>query len=92
MRLILSITQLGIYAFQEIKKILQGLSGLKVVGADIVEVAPDYDTQGGQAPSLPPYDISHPLIRRSADEITSIAAANIGHDMLTLMAQAPLVE
>ncbi|TBU46213.1 hypothetical protein BD309DRAFT_954644 [Dichomitus squalens] len=25
---------------QEIKKILQGLSGLKVVGADIVEVAP----------------------------------------------------
>jgi hypothetical protein len=25
---------------QEIKKILQGLDGLKIVGADIVEVAP----------------------------------------------------
>lgn len=28
------------------KKILQGLSGMKVVGADIVEVAPAYDSQG----------------------------------------------
>jgi len=27
-------------SLQEIKKILQGLSGLKIVGADIVEVAP----------------------------------------------------
>ena len=33
---------------QEIKKILQGLSGLKIVGADVVEVAPAYDTQGEQ--------------------------------------------
>ena len=32
---------------QEIKKILHGLSDLKIVGADIVEVAPGYDTQGG---------------------------------------------
>lgn len=31
---------------QEIKKIMQGLAGLKIVGADIVEVAPGYDTQG----------------------------------------------
>lgn len=31
---------------QEIKKILQGLAGLKIVGADVVEVAPAYDTQG----------------------------------------------
>ena len=31
---------------QEIKKILRSLAGLKIVGADIVEVAPAYDTQG----------------------------------------------
>lgn len=31
---------------QEIKRILKGLDGLKIVGADIVEVAPAYDTQG----------------------------------------------
>lgn len=58
-------------ALQEIKKILQGLSGLKIVGADIVEVAPDYDTQ---------------------DEITQIAAANIGWEILALMAKTPLTE
>ncbi|KAH9934988.1 uncharacterized protein B0H18DRAFT_1182287 [Fomitopsis serialis] len=54
---------------REIKKIMQGLAGLKIVGADIVEVAPGYDTQ---------------------DEITQIAAANIGYDILALMAKAPL--
>jgi agmatinase len=47
------------------------LDGLKVVGADIVEVAPAYDTQ---------------------DEITSIAAANIGWDLLALMAKNPPIE
>jgi agmatinase len=31
---------------QEIKKLLKGLDGLKIIGADIVEVAPAYDTQG----------------------------------------------
>lgn len=29
---------------------MQGLSGLKIVGADIVEVAPGYDTQGQWSP------------------------------------------
>ncbi|KAK7689088.1 hypothetical protein QCA50_007779 [Cerrena zonata] len=62
--------EIGGITTREIKKILQGLSGLKIVGADIVEVAPAYDTQ---------------------DEITQIAAANIGWDLLALMAKAPLV-
>ncbi|TBU28994.1 agmatinase [Dichomitus squalens] len=61
--------EIGGFTTREIKKILQGLSGLKVVGADIVEVAPGYDTQ---------------------DEITSIAAANIGWEILALMAKTPL--
>lgn len=30
---------------------MQGLAGLKIVGADIVEVAPGYDTQGQEFPS-----------------------------------------
>ncbi|PCH38435.1 agmatinase [Wolfiporia cocos MD-104 SS10] len=61
--------EIGGITTREIKKIMQGLSGLKIVGADIVEVAPGYDTQ---------------------DEITQIAAANIGWDILALMAKAPL--
>lgn len=28
---------------------MQGLAGLKIVGADIVEVAPGYDTQGQES-------------------------------------------
>ncbi|EMD34414.1 hypothetical protein CERSUDRAFT_97674 [Gelatoporia subvermispora B] len=63
--------EIGGITTREIKKILQGLSGLKIVGADIVEVAPGYDTQ---------------------DEITQIAAANIGWDILALMAKTPIVE
>ncbi|KAH8102945.1 agmatinase [Cristinia sonorae] len=62
--------EIGGFTTREIKKILQGLVGLKIVGADIVEVAPAYDTQ---------------------DEITQIAAANIGWDLLALMAMTPLV-
>ncbi|KDQ51550.1 hypothetical protein JAAARDRAFT_163488 [Jaapia argillacea MUCL 33604] len=61
--------EIGGFTTREIKKILMGLEGLKIVGADIVEVAPAYDTQ---------------------DEITSIAAANIGWDILALMAKTPL--
>lgn len=37
--------EIGGYTTREIKKILQGLDGLKIVGADIVEVAPSYDSQ-----------------------------------------------
>jgi len=61
--------EIGGITTREIKKIMQGLAGLKIVGADIVEVAPGYDTQ---------------------DEITQIAAANIGYDILALMAKTPL--
>ncbi|KAI0718552.1 agmatinase [Cerioporus squamosus] len=63
--------EIGGFTTREIKKILQGLAGLKVVGADIVEVAPDYDTQA---------------------EITQIAAANIGWELMALMAKTPLTE
>ncbi|EPQ54906.1 Arginase/deacetylase [Gloeophyllum trabeum ATCC 11539] len=62
--------EIGGFTTREIKKILKGLVGLKIVGADIVEVAPGYDSQ---------------------DEITQIAAANIGWDMLALMAKTPTV-
>jgi len=61
--------EIGGFTTREVKKILQGLEGLKIVGADIVEVAPAYDSQA---------------------EITQIAAANIGWDILALMAKTPL--
>ncbi|KAF8578770.1 Arginase/deacetylase [Ramaria rubella] len=60
--------EIGGFTTREIKKILEGLEGLKIIGADIVEVAPAYDTQ---------------------DEITQIAAANIGWHLLALMAKTP---
>ncbi|KAF8510625.1 agmatinase [Gautieria morchelliformis] len=62
--------EIGGFTTREIKKILEGLDGLKIVGADIVEVAPAYDNQ---------------------DEITQIAAANIGWYFLSLMAKNPAV-
>ena len=36
----------GGWSTRELRTILRGLDGLKIVSADIVEVAPDYDTQG----------------------------------------------
>jgi hypothetical protein len=38
--------EIGGFSTREIKQIIKGLDGLKIVGADIVEVAPAYDTQG----------------------------------------------
>ena len=61
----------GGWSTRELRTILRGLDGLHIVSADIVEVAPDYDTQ---------------------DEITQIAAANIGWEILALMAKTPLTE
>ncbi len=36
----------GGYTPREVIRILQGFAGLKVIGADIVEVAPAYDSAG----------------------------------------------
>jgi guanidinobutyrase / D-arginase len=49
---------------RELIEMLRGLTGLNLVGADIVEVAPSYDHA----------------------EITGIAAANVGFELLSLMA------
>ncbi|KZT18034.1 Arginase/deacetylase [Neolentinus lepideus HHB14362 ss-1] len=62
--------EIGGFTTHEMRKIFKGLEGLKVVGADIVEVAPAYD---------------------SPAELTQIVAANIGWDMLALMAKTPTV-
>ncbi|CCL99229.1 uncharacterized protein FIBRA_01244 [Fibroporia radiculosa] len=37
--------EIGGFTTREVRKILQGLNGLKIVGADVVEVAPGYDSQ-----------------------------------------------
>ncbi|KAI0933593.1 hypothetical protein AcW1_005381 [Taiwanofungus camphoratus] len=68
---------------------MQGLSGLKIVGADIVEVAPGYDTQGTVHPNDPQWRML--MVLCYIDEITQIAAANIGWDILALMAKTPVV-
>jgi agmatinase len=56
--------EVGGFTTRELMGILEGLDGLHLVGADIVEVAPAYDHA----------------------EITSIAAANVAYELLSLMA------
>ncbi|KAI0315657.1 Arginase/deacetylase [Amylostereum chailletii] len=58
----------GGWTTREMKRIIRGLAGLNVVGADLVEVAPAYDHA----------------------DITSIAAADLVHDFLSMfMSSAP---
>ncbi|KAK0489015.1 hypothetical protein IW261DRAFT_1581182 [Armillaria novae-zelandiae] len=59
----------GGWSTREIRTILRGLDGLHLVGADIVEVAPAYDTNA---------------------ELTTIAAADVLFEVLTVMAKTPL--
>ncbi|KDQ15682.1 hypothetical protein BOTBODRAFT_31566 [Botryobasidium botryosum FD-172 SS1] len=54
----------GGWTTRELNRILRGLAGLNIVGADIVEVAPMYDSNA---------------------EITSLAAANIVHEFLSML-------
>ncbi|MDO3400655.1 agmatinase [Mycolicibacterium neoaurum] len=57
--------EIGGMTSRELVAILRAMRGLQIVGADIVEVAPAYD---------------------SAD-VTAVAAANIGYELITLMAE-----
>jgi agmatinase len=58
----------GGLASRELLATLRGLSGLDIVSADIVEVAPAYDHA----------------------EVTGIAAAHVGFELLSVMAQSPM--
>ncbi|TQK30511.1 agmatinase [Arthrobacter sp. SLBN-53] len=57
--------EIGGMTSRELVAILRAMRGLQIVGADVVEVAPAYD---------------------SAD-VTAVAAANIGYELITLMAE-----
>jgi agmatinase len=57
----------GGLASRELLTTLRGLTGLDIVSADIVEVAPAYDHA----------------------EVTGIAAAHVGYELLNVMAQLP---
>jgi len=54
----------GGWTTREVKRMLRGLVGLNLVGADVVEVAPAYDTNA---------------------ETTSLVAADLVHEMLSIM-------
>lgn len=71
---------------REVKRIIRGLTGLKFVGADIVEVAPSYDHGIS--------DIFLSLMidanERDIAEVTGILAADIAHDFLSMfMSEKP---
>jgi agmatinase len=52
---------------RELLAVLRGMSGVNLVGADVVEVSPVYDHA----------------------EITAVAAANVGYELVTMMATGP---
>ncbi|OCH90617.1 Arginase/deacetylase [Obba rivulosa] len=81
--------EIGGITTREIKKILQGLSGLKIIGADIVEVAPGTSANLNIQESIATFSLL--LAYDTQDEITQIVAANIGWHILALMAKTPLV-
>ncbi|MGW0161906.1 agmatinase [Mycobacterium sp. NPDC003323] len=56
--------EIGGMTSRELVAILRAMRGLPIVGADVVEVAPAYDS----------------------GEVTAVAAANIGYELITLMA------
>lgn len=58
----------GGFSTRELRRIIQGLEGLNLVGADVVEVAPAYDTNA---------------------QLTTMAAADIMYDVLSIMAKYP---
>jgi len=59
---------------------LYGLKGLNIVGFDVVELAPAYDTNGmSSSPDAPDY------ILRLPAEISAIAAADVVYDYLALL-------
>ncbi|KAF5316286.1 hypothetical protein D9619_006812 [Psilocybe cf. subviscida] len=59
----------GGWSTRELREILRGLDGLHIVSADIVEVAPAYDTNA---------------------ELTTMAAADVLFEVLSVMAKTPL--
>jgi len=59
----------GGWTTRELRAILRGLDGLQIVSADIVEVAPAYDTNA---------------------ELTTMAAADVLFEVLTVMTKNPL--
>ncbi|KAF9046820.1 agmatinase [Hymenopellis radicata] len=59
----------GGWSTRELRTILRGLDGLRIVSADIVEVAPAYDTNA---------------------ELTTMAAADVLFEVLTVMTKTPL--
>lgn len=61
----------GGWTTRELIRILRGIEGLNVVGADIVEVSPSYDGPG---------------------EGTSLAAAQVGYEILTSMVKRGLLD
>ncbi|GAB7325165.1 hypothetical protein MBLNU13_g09245t1 [Cladosporium sp. NU13] len=61
--------EVGGWTTRELLTILDGLTGMEIIGADVVEVAPIYDNPG---------------------EVTLLAAAEVVHSLIQLMADTPV--
>ena len=71
----------GGWTSRELIRILRGVEGLKVVGADGVEVAPMYDAGGGEATALAAsqvvYEILTSMVKRGLTELDIDLAAEL---------------
>ncbi|CAE6479299.1 unnamed protein product [Rhizoctonia solani] len=65
----------GGWTTREVKRILRGLTGLNIIGADVVEVAPAYDTNA-ETTSLVAADVVHEMLSIMIGKEPTIAHAD----------------
>jgi agmatinase len=78
----------GGWSTRELRTILRGLDGLLIVSADIVEVAPAYDTNA-ELTTMAAADVSFMLAVRTVYS-TSYLSLKVLFEVLSVMAKTPL--
>jgi arginase family enzyme len=77
----------GIFT-RELRQLVRLLRNVNLVGADVVEVSPPYDSNGTPRPPFLSLVVINPGL--FAGEITALAAAEIVYEILSIMSLNPL--
>lgn len=76
----------GGWSTRELRTIVRGLDGMKLIGMDLVEVATHYDTSAELTTMIPPLPLSWQL-----GFLTFVyAAADVIYEVLSVMVKTPL--
>lgn len=79
----------GGWSTRELRTILRGLDGLHIVSADIVEVAPAYDTNA-ELTTMAAADVSSTFTRSDFQAFLSMLDLQVLFEVLSVMAKTPL--